>query len=97
VALGMSDGFIHNGGRRHRYGVLFQKEKVVKEAVFRKNPFDKRLKTHKLSGKEAWAFWVDYSYIINFKNKNLATFFVFCFITTPSLLSLLATSGLRLR
>ncbi|HHT9112639.1 MAG: hypothetical protein HZA47_07550 [Planctomycetes bacterium] len=35
-----------------------------KEFVFRKNPFDKRLKTHKLSGKEkeAWAFWVDYSY-----------------------------------
>ena len=38
------------------------KEKAkVKESIFRKNRFDKRLKTHKLSGKEkeAWAFWVD--------------------------------------
>jgi len=45
------------------------KEKAkVKESIFRKNPFDKRLKTHKLSGKEkeAWAFWVDYSYRIKF-------------------------------
>ncbi|MDO8094858.1 MAG: hypothetical protein Q6360_15370, partial [Candidatus Brocadiales bacterium] len=39
-----------------------------KEAIFRNNPFDKRLKTHKLSGKEreSWAFWVDYSYRIKF-------------------------------
>lgn len=45
------------------------KEKAkIKESIFRKNPFDKRLKTHKLSGKEkeSWAFWVDYSYRIKF-------------------------------
>ena len=29
MALGVSDGFIHNGWRRHRYGVLLQEEKVV--------------------------------------------------------------------
>ena len=34
------------------------------ESVFRKNPFDGRLKTHKLAGKnrEAWAFSIDYSH-----------------------------------
>jgi len=29
VALGVSDDIAHNGWRRHRYGVLFQEEKVV--------------------------------------------------------------------
>ncbi|MDP3902224.1 MAG: type II toxin-antitoxin system mRNA interferase toxin, RelE/StbE family [bacterium] len=39
-----------------------------KETVFRENPFDLRLKTHKLSGreKELWAFWINYSYRIKF-------------------------------
>ncbi len=49
----------------------------VKESIFRENPFDSRLKTHKLMGKEkeAWSFWVDYSYRVKFvfltKNKVL--------------------------
>ncbi|MEK7542625.1 MAG: hypothetical protein AAB524_02910 [Patescibacteria group bacterium] len=36
--------------------------------VFREDPFDVRLRTHKLSGKEAgvWAFWVNNSYRIKF-------------------------------
>jgi mRNA-degrading endonuclease YafQ of YafQ-DinJ toxin-antitoxin module len=40
----------------------------IKEKIFRENPFDPRLKTHKLSGKEkeCWAFWVDYKYRIKF-------------------------------
>lgn len=45
------------------------KEKAkIKEKIFRKDPFDPRLKTHKLSGKEkeCWAFWVDYRYRIKF-------------------------------
>lgn len=45
------------------------KEKAkVKESIFQKNPFDPRLKTHKLSGKEkeVWSFWIDYSYRIKF-------------------------------
>lgn len=39
-----------------------------KEEIFRKNPFDPKLKTHKLHGKEKehWAFWVDYNYRIKF-------------------------------
>jgi len=40
----------------------------IKEKIFRENPFDSRLKTHKLHGeeKEAWAFWIDYVYRIKF-------------------------------
>lgn len=39
-----------------------------KERIFRQNPFDSRLKTHKLHGKECkvWAFWIDYTYRIKF-------------------------------
>lgn len=38
------------------------------ELFFRKNPFDPRLKTHRLTGreKEAWAFSINYSYRIKF-------------------------------
>jgi len=45
------------------------KEKAKKkEKIFRENPFDLRLKTHKLHGKETevWAFWIDYFYRIKF-------------------------------
>lgn len=39
-----------------------------KEAIFRDNIFDKRLRTHKLKGdkKGVWAFWVKYDYRIKF-------------------------------
>lgn len=39
-----------------------------KEKIFRENPFDPRLKTHKLHGKEkeVWAFWVNPIYRIKF-------------------------------
>ncbi|MFH1968089.1 MAG: type II toxin-antitoxin system mRNA interferase toxin, RelE/StbE family [bacterium] len=39
-----------------------------KEKIFKENPFHPILKTHKLHGKEkeAWAFWIDYSYRIKF-------------------------------
>lgn len=39
-----------------------------KEVIFRNDPFDARLRTHKLHGKDkdAWAFWIDYSYRIKF-------------------------------
>ncbi len=45
------------------------KEKAKeKEYIFRENPFNPRLKTHKLSGKDkgCWAFWIDNSYRIKF-------------------------------
>lgn len=40
-----------------------------KEKIFRKNPFDKRLETHKLSGrfKDFWAFSIDHKYRIIFE------------------------------
>lgn len=45
------------------------KEKAKEqEFLFRKNPFDPRLKTHRLTGreKEAWTFSINYSYRIKF-------------------------------
>ena len=48
------------------------------EKIFRENPFDKRLKTHKLSGelKEFWAFSIDHNYriIFEFFDKNIIHF-----------------------
>ena len=44
-------------------------EKVKRRSeIFASNPFDQRLKTHKLHGerKEEWAYSVDYSYRITF-------------------------------
>ena len=40
----------------------------VREEIFRENPFDPKIKTHKLRGKEkeVWAFWIDYGYRIKF-------------------------------
>lgn len=46
--------------------IILQAEQ--KEKIFRENPFDPRLRTHKLSGreKEVWAFWITDSYRIKF-------------------------------
>jgi len=43
-----------------------------REKIFRDNPYHPILKTHKLSGeeKEAWAFWINYSYRIKFIFTN---------------------------
>jgi len=45
-----------------------QTEAKRKEIIFRRNPFDPRLKTHKLHGveKEAWAFSITRSHRIKF-------------------------------
>jgi len=45
-----------------------QEKAKEKESIFRRNPFDPQLKTHKLSGKdkECWAFWITHSYRIKF-------------------------------
>lgn len=58
-----------------RYKKLSQKVKEKakeKEKIFRINPFDARLRTHKLHGKEKdfWAFWIDYIYRIKFVFLN---------------------------
>lgn len=39
-----------------------------REKIFKQNPFDSQLKTHKLSGRDkgCWAFWITYSYRIKF-------------------------------
>ena len=45
-----------------------QKKAIKKINIFRENPFNPRLKTHPLSGKEkeCWVFWIDYTYRIKF-------------------------------
>lgn len=45
---------------------------VEKEKIFRNNPFDQKLKTHKLHGKidDCWAFSVNYSYRIIFEFRE---------------------------
>ena len=65
--------------RKVRYSKIFLKSaaklpaRVVrqaeeKERIFREDPFEARLRTHKLSGKDAgaWAFWINESYRIKF-------------------------------
>ena len=56
----------------HEYKRLPEKIKeqaMKKERIFRKNPFNQQLKTHKLKGKfnEFWAFSIDFQYRIIFK------------------------------
>lgn len=64
------------------YRKLFSetKEKAKeKEKVFRKDPFDPQLKTHKLHGRlnDFWAFSIDYRFRIVFKffEKNEVKFY----------------------
>jgi len=55
-----------------------KKEAVKKEALFKKNPFDSRLKIHKLSGKlkDFSAFSISFSYrIICEFGKNKSVYF----------------------
>ena len=63
------------------YKKLPKKVKLLaekKEAIFRKDAFDKRLKTHKLSGKlkEYHSFSIDYKYriILEFVEKDVVWF-----------------------
>lgn len=50
-----------------------------RELIFRKNPFDPRLKTHRLRGElnDFWAFSIDYKYriIFDFAEDNLVRFY----------------------
>ena len=52
-----------------RLPLKIKKKAEEKEKIFRENPFDKRLKTHKLSGsfKDFWAFSIDQKYRIIFE------------------------------
>ncbi len=56
-----------------------QKLAVKREEIFRKNPFDTRLKTHKLSSslQGYWAFSLTYSdrVLFRFLTKNEAIFY----------------------
>ncbi len=58
---------------------IIKNEAKKKEIVFRSNPFDNRLKTHKLKGLLAgfWSFSISYNYriIFMFKNKDIVEFY----------------------
>ena len=49
-----------------------------KEDIFKNNPFDERIRTHKLNGiyKERWSFSINYTYrvIFKFQTKQLVEF-----------------------
>ncbi|MBU1292403.1 type II toxin-antitoxin system mRNA interferase toxin, RelE/StbE family [Patescibacteria group bacterium] len=49
------------------------------EKIFLKNPFDKKLKTHKLSGKLKgfWSFSIDYKYRIIFEFADKDTIYLY--------------------
>lgn len=65
MEIKVTSHFSRNYKRLPRYIKIKTRER---EILFRQNPFDPRLKTHKLLGrdKEAWAFSIDYSYRIKF-------------------------------
>ncbi len=65
MVISLSSRFKKSFRKLHTH---IQKKAIEKIAIFRKNPFDSRLDTHKLHGekKEEWAFSVDYSYRISF-------------------------------
>ncbi len=50
-----------------------QNEFRRREAIFRKDLFDSRLRTHKLKGKNEWAFLITYKMrvILIFERKNI--------------------------
>ena len=52
-----------------KLSVSVKKVAEKQELIFRKNPFDQKLKTHKLSGylKDFWSFSLDYKYRIIFE------------------------------
>ncbi len=49
-----------------------KKETEKQEVLFRKNPFDSQLGTHKLKGrlKDFWAFWIDSRHRIIFEFRD---------------------------
>ncbi len=55
-----------------RLDLQIQRKSREKEVIFRENPFDVRLRTHKLSGRleGLWSFSVDYDCRIVFELKN---------------------------
>lgn len=55
-----------------------KKEAEIKEKIFRKNPFDEKLNTHKLHGrlKDFWAFSINKNYRLIFEfGKKDAIYF----------------------
>lgn len=62
-----------------RLQIEIQIKAKEKEKIFRENPFDRRLKTHKLSSRfyDFWSFSVDYDcrIIFKFQDGNTVRFY----------------------
>ncbi len=61
-----------------KLSVDIKKEAIKKEIIFKKNPFDPKLKTHKLKGKlkDCHTFSISYHHriVFEFSKKNLIYF-----------------------
>ncbi len=59
----------------NRLEIQTKRKAEKKEIIFKKNPFDARLKTHKLSGRlrDTWSFSIDYNYRIIFEFQSEKT------------------------
>jgi len=71
---------VHSSKFAKEYKKLPRKIKLIaekKEKIFRKDPFDPRLKTHKLSGrlKDFYSFSIDYQYRIIFEFADKEVWF----------------------
>ena len=65
--------------RYKRLSERVRQEAKKKEQIFRKYPFDQRLKTHKLQGRmnDFWVFSIDFNYriIFRFEEKEVVGFY----------------------
>ena len=70
--------FIRDFKKKTKYNPLLVTNFRDKIEIFKQNPFDQRLKTHKLSGdlKEFYSFSIDYHYrvIFSFYDQNKVIF-----------------------
>ena len=62
LEISFSEGFKRSFKKRIKGNKILEKKFKIKLEIFKENPFDKSLKTHKLSGKlqDLWSFSLEY-------------------------------------
>jgi len=79
IEITLSPAFIKAFNKRTKFNPLLVKNFRDKINIFKQNPFDMRLKTHKLSGnlKDFYSFSLEYDcrIIFYFADKNKVVFF----------------------
>lgn len=80
IEVNFDDSFKQTYKRRIRGNQLLENKFKIKLEIFINNPFDPRLKTHKLSGKlkDLWSFSIEYDQrvIFYFVNNNSKAIFI---------------------